>query len=36
MEAYYLAKIRNLPRYVTVLHGNITPAPTIKALQTTE
>ena len=36
METYYLAQIRNLPRYATVLHGNITPARTIKALQTTE
>ena len=36
METYYLAQIRNLPRYATVLHGNITHAPTIKALQTTE
>ena len=36
METYYLAQIHNPPRYTTVLHGNITHPPIIKALQTTE
>ena len=36
MDTYYLAQIRNLPGYATVLQGNITHSPTIKALQTTE
>ena len=36
METYYLAQICNLQGYATVLHSNITHAPTIKALQTIE